>query len=57
MIYVDYAKAFDEVFNNIMVAKIERYGIKGKVLKCIQCFLMKRYQTVVVDGNKSHAEK
>ena len=57
VIYVDYAKAFDKVDINILVAKLERYGLRGKVLRWIKCFLSDRYQTVVVDGKKSSREK
>jgi hypothetical protein len=30
VIYVDYAKAFDKVDTNILLAKLEKYGIRGK---------------------------
>ena len=28
-IYLDYAKAFDKVDHNILLAKLRKYGIKG----------------------------
>ena len=52
-IYLDYAKAFDKVDHRILLAKLKRYGIKGKMLRWIKDFLANRYQTVVVEGNKS----
>ena len=57
VIYVDYAKAFDKVDISVLLAKLERYGIRGKVLSWIRCFLTDRYQTVVVDGKLSSLEK
>ena len=57
VIYIDYAKAFDKVDINILIAKLERYGLRGKVLNWIRCFLTDRYQTVVVDGTKSSRER
>ena len=57
VIYIDYAKAFDKVDINILLSKLERYGLRGKVLNWILCFLTDRYQTVVVDGKKSSRER
>ena len=54
---VNYAKAFDKVDISVLLAKLERYGIRGKVLSWIRCFLTDRYQTVVVDGKLSTLEK
>ena len=53
VIYLDYAKAFDKVDHNILIAKLERYGINGKMLIWIKEFLSNRMQTVVVEGKKS----
>ncbi len=53
VIYLDFAKAFDKVDHNILLAKLEKYGIGGRVLKWIREFLMQRTQTVVVEGEKS----
>ena len=52
-IYLDFAKAFDKVDHQILLAKLERYGIRGKLLDWIRSFLVGRTQTVVVDGEKS----
>ena len=57
VIYVDYEKAFDKVDTNILIAKLERYGLRGKVLNWIKCFHTNRFQTVVVDGKQSTREK
>ena len=53
VIYLDYAKAFDKVDHNILLAKLSKYGIQGKLRDWIRCFLNHRLQTVVVEGEKS----
>ena len=53
VIYLDYAKAFDKVDHNILLAKLKRYGIDGKLFDWIEQFLTERVQTVVVEGRKS----
>ena len=52
-IYLDYAKAFDKVDQKVLLAKLTRLGIKGKVHHWIEEFLTNRLPTVVVEGNKS----
>ena len=49
VIYLDFSKAFDKVDLNILVAKLEKYGVTGKLLKWIDSFLRDRIQTVGVD--------
>ena len=51
--YLDFSKAFDKVDHALLIKKLHLYGITGKVLKWIECFLSNRVQTVVVDGHKS----
>ena len=53
VIYLDYAKAFDKVDHNILLAKAKRYGITGKTLQWLAEFLKNRLQTMVVEGEKS----
>ena len=53
VIYLDYAKAFDKVDHQILLAKAKRYGIKGKTLQWLTEFLKDRLHTVVVEGTKS----
>ena len=53
VIYLDFAKAFDKVDHLVLLAKLERYGIKGKAFQWIKEFLCNRKQTVVVEGQKS----
>ena len=50
VIYLDYAKAFDNVDHQILLKKLHHYSIGGKVYEWIKQFLLERTQTVVVDG-------
>ena len=52
-IYLDFAKAFDKVDHKILLAKLNKFGIKGKDYNWIKEFLTARLQTVVVEGKKS----
>eukprot|EP00116_Pleurobrachia_bachei_P004793 sb/3465055/ len=52
-IYLDYSKAFDKVNHGILITKLEKLGVRGKVLAWIKNFLSDRFQTVTVEGTKS----
>ena len=52
-IYFDFKKAFDMVPHKRLLAKLESYGIKGKILQWIKEFLTGRTQYVTVNGEKS----
>ena len=53
-VYIDFAKAFDKVDHNILLYKVSHYGITGKYLEWIKCFLQNRVQTVSVEGTLSY---
>ena len=53
VIYLDYAKAFDKVDHDLLLLKLWRYGIKGKLHTWLSEFLKGRQQIVVVDGQHS----
>ena len=53
VIYLDFEKAFDKVDIGILLEKLQRYGVKGKLLEWIRSFLLDRKQTVLVDGTLS----
>ena len=55
VIYLDFAKAFDTVPHKRLIAKLEAYGIHGKILNWIKAFLKGRKQRVRVNGDCSHA--
>ena len=57
VVYLDFAKAFDKVDHTILLAKLMKYGVTGKLHQWITAFLYEREQTVVVDGCKSPFQK
>ena len=48
VVYLDFAKAFDSVVHAKLIAKLSCYGISGMVLRWIESFLVKRFQSVRV---------
>ena len=45
-IYTDFSKAFDVVDHALLLFKLERYGIRGKLLEWIKSFLRNRTQRI-----------
>ena len=54
-IYLDFAKAFDEVDHRLLIMKLRRMGFHEKVVSWIESFLSDRTQCVVLDGVSSLA--
>ncbi len=50
---MDLTKAFDKVWHKGLILKIEKYGIKGNLLKWLASCLTYRKQKVVINGNSS----
>ena len=50
---MDFAKAFDKVDFSVVLGKMKNLGINGKLYKWIECFLLNRHQSVIVDGHLS----
>lgn len=54
VIYLDFEKAFDKVDHEILLQKLQDYGIRGRLYKWIEEYLRARQQVVVVDGKQSY---
>ena len=52
-IFLDFAKAFDSVSHNILLRKLEKYGIRGKALDFFRSYLTSRSQFVKLNDVKS----
>ena len=50
LIYLDFSKAFDRVSHPILLAKLRRMGVKGKLLEWIKAWLSDRRQAVKIAG-------
>jgi hypothetical protein len=46
VIYTDFSSAFDKVDHRLLIFKLERYGIRGPLLKWIESYLTDRKQKV-----------
>ena len=55
-IFLDFAKAFDTVNHEILLGKLEHYGIRGLALKWIQNYLTNRMQCTEIGDVQSELE-
>ena len=53
MVFLDLTKAFNTVSHEILIHKLDHYGIRGQANKLMQAFL-NRKQYVLVNGIKSN---
>lgn len=51
--FLDLAKAFDTVNHELLLEKLEKYGIRGSVLELIRSYLSDRKQRVRIDDKTS----
>ena len=49
-IFLDFSKAFDTINHDLMIEKLERYGVRGVVLNWFRSYLLHRQQTVFING-------
>ena len=52
-VFLDISKAFDKVWYEGLIFKLERCGIKGNLLNLIKNYLHNRKQRVVLNGQES----
>ena len=52
-VFVDLSKAFDSISHELLLQKLDRYGIRGTLLEWFRSFLTGRQQRVVVSGEES----
>jgi hypothetical protein len=50
VVYIDFARAFDSIVFTKLLAKLEHYGITGKLLTFMSAFIHNREQCVVLDN-------
>ena len=56
-VFLDFYKAFDTVDHNIVLRKMDKYGVCGIELKWFENYLSDRMQYVTYDNHKSSHEK
>ena len=56
-VYLDFAKAFDTVNHNILISKLENYGIRGIALNWLKSYLADRTQVVKINNVYSNELK
>ena len=54
LLLIDFSKAFDMVDHEIMIKKLEHYGVRGKLLSWFQSYLTNRQQYVHLNGVDSN---
>ena len=55
VIFIDLSKAFDTVDHNILISKLEHYGVRGTSLRGFESYLSNRQQYVEFNGVSSES--
>ena len=50
VVFLDFAKAFDKVDHKILLKKVFKIGVRGKLYQWIRSFLTNRKQKVCIEG-------
>ena len=56
-IFIDLSQAFDTVNHNILISKLEHYGVRGTSLRGFESYLSNRQQYVEFNGVSSESCK
>ena len=49
-VFIDISKAFDTLFHEILISKMEHYGVKGEAINLIRGYLYQRQQLVELNS-------
>ena len=52
-IFLDFSKAFDKVWHNVLIFKLRQNGVSGDIINILRDFLCNRKQRVVLNGHCS----
>ena len=51
-LFIDVSKAFDFVDHNILISKLQHYGIRGTALKWFESYLTSRYRLTTINNQR-----
>ena len=51
---MDLSKAFDQVWHQGLLFKLESFGIRGKLLSLLEDYLSNRFQRILLNGQESN---
>jgi hypothetical protein len=57
ILFLDLKKAFDTVHHEILLSKLERYGIRGKTLQWFRSYILERKQMCEINYSISNVKK
>ena len=52
-LFLDFSRAFDVINHNILIYKLNHYGMRGRCSKLVESYLSSRQQFVFANGHKS----